>query len=89
MSFFLVDSEGFVSDISTAKGWSDVSNALKKLRNTPLSSFLATGETTKPDVVASEINQVLPFIDDKSIVKTLTNLQAGLKKCKDIAIISQ
>lgn len=90
MGFFLASEDGFVCDLGSATAWDDVIQAVDKLRTTgALAAMLKEGLTEDPKAVIHEISQLLPQIKDADVRPTLKSLRAGLKKVKEIGIITQ
>ena len=90
MTYILCDVNGYVQDVASISGWWDVINEVGKYQMTgPLIDFVTSGNTSDPEGVASEITKMLPQVKDAHVRVTLISLIEGLKKAKEIGIISQ
>ncbi len=89
MSYSLFSEAGYLQDVASISGWLDLITAIDKITLVgPLHDFLNTGTTTEPQAVIKEINDILPSINDISTRNVLEGLVEGLKKVKEIGIIS-
>lgn len=89
MTMALYSENGFITDVASIGGWWDLITEVDKMKKDgPLSDFLDTGKTTKPEDVIKEIDELLPDIFDSTIRSILEGLKKGLQKVKEVAIIS-
>jgi hypothetical protein len=93
VSFGLYSEQGYLADLASIEGWSDVVDFLKDQKCAEecpeLASFAETGYSYSPAKVKAELGKLLVSvrIRDSSVRDTLKNLEAKLARAKEIAIV--
>ncbi|MDD5053429.1 MAG: hypothetical protein PHO27_11910 [Sulfuricurvum sp.] len=89
MSFYLYDSNGYVGDVASNKGLSDLAAYIRKHPDTEeLEKLFEEGTILKTDHLMEEL-QLLGTPRNRSVAETLSNLIDLITEAEDVLIITQ
>lgn len=91
MGYCLYSEDGYVQDVASIGGWSDLCDFVDAQGGRSLKAFVNHGETTNIQGVLKDIDALLPKVRDHDVKIVLEGLKKGLTKIKrkEIAIISE
>lgn len=86
MTMYAFDSEGYIGDVATAKGWADLAELLRAKGNDLLQAFADDGHSVDPQALSETLSQLDGLPDDLS---SITNQLVELaRSAKDVLIVS-
>lgn len=89
MGYYIYDSNGYVGDLASNKGLSDLAKFIEKCPDMEeLNSLFTDGNILKTDHLLEEL-KLLGTPKDTDIRGTLNNLKTLIEKSSDIVIITQ
>ena len=87
MTYYVYDSKGYIGDLASGKGLSDLRIfSLQASKDPEVKAFFNKGISKSPLKLQSEFKALNS--SNASINETIQNLIEMLGKCKDVAIIS-
>jgi hypothetical protein len=91
MGYCLYSEDGYVQDVATISGWSDLCRFAEAKGGRAIKAFVIKGETVNIQAVLKDIDALVPRTKDPDVKIVLQGLKKGLSKIrrKEIAIISQ
>lgn len=90
MSLAIYDVNGYVSDLANLHTYALTMKFIDSFAGvSALKTFIDDGKTEDMEGTLKALDSIMPYATDEAVKFTLTNMKEGLKKSKDVAIISQ
>lgn len=90
MAYHLYSENGFVCDVASISGYESLTKFVDQFPGkVMIKELLTKGKSTHPSGIKSDLNSLLDYATDTRIKSTIESLLEGLKKVKEIAIISE
>ena len=86
----MYDVDGYVEDLSSIHDYTTTINFIDKFTGIKaLQAFVENGQTDLMEECIKDIDTIYPRATDEAVKGTLEQLKIGLKKSREITIISQ
>lgn len=88
MSYYIYDTNGYVGDLASGGGLSDLKKYIQSIETTDIvNKLIDNGYVPKTDELLSDLNKITKP-KDSDILDTLNNLISLSRRCDEIVIIT-